>query len=142
MNWIVSANRIQARIFSEDPFELLKVLKNPLGREKNKALMTDKPGSGRSRYAKSTAIHSMSGEKDPHDEAAEQFARKICRYLELRHDDHQFANITIAAEPKLMGKIRSHMPKHLAQATQWLAKDYGHLSDYELAETLASHEKA
>ncbi len=134
--WIIIANRTQARVFKENPFELLKTLENPIGREKNKALRTDKPSSGKSQYSKSAGIHSMTGEKDPHEEAAIQFARELSRYLEHQGEQHRFDELVVAAEPKMMGRIRKTMAPHLAEIVQWIQKDFGHLSDYQIGESL------
>lgn len=134
--WIVVASRIEARIFKEKPFRLIKTLENPLGREKNKALMTDKPGWSKAQYSKSAGLHSMTGEKDPHEEAAMQFARTVVHYLELEGQAHDFDKLVIVAEPRMMGRIRSHLSKHLSERVQWTQKDLGHLSDYEVGKTL------
>ena len=134
--WIVVANRTQAKIFKENPFVLLKTLENPLGREKNLALRTDKPGSGKSQYSKSAGIHSMTGEKDPHEEAAIQFARELSRYLEHQGEQHRFDELVVAAEPKMMGRIRKTMALHLSETVQWIQKDFGHLSDYQIGKSL------
>src|SRR6185437_13183338 len=80
--WIVVADRIEARIYREKPFELVERVTNDLGREKNRALMTDKPGWSRSKLAQPSSTHSLTGEKNPHEEAAVQFARQLCRFLE------------------------------------------------------------
>jgi len=135
--WIVAANRVQARIFSQRPFALIKTFINPLGREKNTALSTDKPGMSRSRYSKSLAIHAMTGEKNPHEEAAIHFARKLCRYLEQERHTHHFGGLVIAAEPKMLGRIRGQMTKPLlSEVQQWLHEDFGNLTDHEIGKAL------
>lgn len=141
IKWIVVASRIQARIFQEKPFTLITTLENPLGREKNKELRSDKPGWGRSQYSRSAGIHAMTGEKNPHEEAAVQFARAISRYLEDQAQAHKFEELVIVAEPKMMGRIRTEMARHLSENTQWMQKDLGHLSDFEVGKTLGLAEE-
>lgn len=132
----VIANRVEARIFKDSPFELVKTLVNNLGREKNKVLRTDKPGWSRSRFSKSSGIHAMTGEKNPHEEAAVQFARKISRYIERQKNIHAFDQMVIAAEAKMMGRIRSQLDVRVAEDVRWLKKDFGHLSSSEIGVAL------
>ena len=134
--WIVIADRTKARIFKEKPFTCIKTLENELGREKNRALRNDKPGWSRAQYSGSAGIHAMNGEKNPHEEAAIQFARTICKHLEHESQVHQFDDLLIAAEPKMVGRIRESLPKHLAEKTNWLKKDFGHFSEHEVGQAL------
>ncbi len=134
--WIIIADRIEARIFRETPFTLIKTLANPLGREKNKVLRTDKPGWGKAQYSRSAGIHSMSGEKDPHEEAAVQFARTLSRFLERESEADRYDDLMIVAEPKMLGRIRSFLAPHLSERVHWMKKDLGHLSDYQIGKKL------
>jgi protein required for attachment to host cells len=135
--WIVVANRIEARVFKAKPFSIVEKLTNPLGREKNKALTNDRPGWSRSAFAGSRNIHAMDGEKNPHEEAAIAFARQVAKYLEAKEQQHVFEEVVIAAEPKMLGRIRKAMPTYLSNFVTWIGKDYGHLSDSEIGKLLA-----
>ena len=117
--WIVVANRTEARIYRDRPFKLIETLDNALGREKNRAMTTDKP--------------SVTGENDPHEDAARQFARRLGRFLELGNYSGRYDEIVLAAEPKMLGRIRSFIDRHLSRKIEWLRKDFGHLSDYEVS---------
>jgi protein required for attachment to host cells len=136
IKWIVVADRIQARIFRSRPLTLIKILKNPLGREKNKALRNDKPGWGKSQFSGSAGIHSMSGEKDPHEDAAIQFARRLCRFLERNYEARLYDQLTIAAEPKMMGRIRRQLAPQISDGVQWIQKDFGHLNRLQIGASL------
>lgn len=131
--WIVIANRIEARIYRDRPFVLIETLENELGREKNRAMTTDKPGWSHSRFFGPLGNHMLSGEKSPHEDAAVQFARRLSRFLERQGQARRYDELVIAAEPKMLGRIRGMIPKHLGERIEWLKKDFGHLSDHELA---------
>lgn len=134
--WIVIADRTKARIFTEKPFASLQILRNELGREKNRAMTTDKPGWSRSKFSQPSSTHALTGERNPHEDAAVQFAKRLCRYLEHESQLHRFKDLLIVAEPKMLGRIRESFPEHLAARTEWLKKDFGHRSAYEIGETL------
>lgn len=78
----------------------------------------------------------MTGEKNPHEEASIQFARRLCEHLDDKRLNHEFNDLIIMAEPKMLGRIRAHMPKHLLANVQWRHQDLGHLSDYEIGKRL------
>ncbi|MGZ3722314.1 MAG: host attachment protein [Bdellovibrionales bacterium] len=139
--WIVVADRTKARIFKEKPFTNIKTLKNDLGREKNRAMTTDKPGWSRSKFSQPSSTHALTGEKSPHEDAAVQFARTLCRYLEHESQEHSFDGLLIAAEAKMMGRIRDSLPKHLSEKADWLKKDFGHLSEHEIGQALGLGQK-
>lgn len=136
-SWVVVADRVQARVFARHPFELLHVLNNPLGREKNRSLTTDKPGWARSRFSSPASTHALTGEKNQHEIAALQFAREIARFLEAKLIARRFDELLIVAEPKMLGRIRQMLPKVLVKQAQWLKKDFGKLSAHQIGQSLA-----
>lgn len=125
MNWLVIASQIKAHIYHLDERGHLKLLAefdNPLGRERNRALRYAKPGLNRAKM-KNSSPHSMTGEKNPHDDVEEQFARQLSDYLRKQFLKNSFKKINIVAEPKLLGKIRPHVEKFLKDEVKWIAKD-------------------
>ena len=48
VTWIVVVNRTQARIYQKKPFVLIQRLENEIGREKNRAMTSDKPSGAMS----------------------------------------------------------------------------------------------
>lgn len=134
--WIVIANRIDARIFRKHPFSLLHEIRDELGREKNRAMTTDKPGSGRGPLSQASSTHSYGSEKSPHDDAAVQFARRLCHFLKHKKDFQTFDQLEVYAEPRMMGFIRERMDKNLKTCTEWLPKDFGSFSNHEVAKAL------
>lgn len=130
--WIVVANRTDARVYCTHPFALHRNLHNELGREKNKAMTTDKPGWSRSKLSQPSSTHSLTGEKNPHEDAAIDFARRIAHYLLSQSQAHHVDKLTVCAEPKMMGRIRGNMDEHLSEEIEWVPKDLGHATDHEI----------
>ena len=131
-NWIVVANRVEARIFKQRDMRLLHKLTNSLGREKNRAFTTDKPGWGRNRLASPASTHNLTGNKNPHDDAAIDFARRLGRFLEKKLAANTFNGLLITAEPRMMGWMKRHMDQRLLKHCEFLGKDLGRLSVHEL----------
>lgn len=136
--WIVVIERSRARIFLANPFRHIETLENELGREKNKAMTTDKPGWSRSKLAQPSSTHSLTGEKNPHEDAAVDFARRISRHLEHEAQAHNFEELTIVAEPKMTGRIRQFLGSPALPEVEWLRKDWSHLSDHEIGAQLGA----
>jgi protein required for attachment to host cells len=130
--WVAIVNRIEARIFDAENMRKIYVLTNNLGREKNRAFTTSRPDLGRNRTASKASTHNMTGEKNPHDDAAIQFARKVNLYLGRRFNEHKFESLVVAAEPRMMGWIKVGMDKHLEDRCEWKRKDLGKKSDHAL----------
>ena len=136
IKWVVIIDRTKAHIFTQKPFTLIETFENRLGREKNRALTYDKPGWSRSKFKGPSSTHALTGEKNPHEDAAKQFAKKVGRYLEHQIGTHQFDEVTIVAEPKMMGRLRNEIGPHLLNCTHWIKKDFGHLSFSEVGKRL------
>lgn len=135
--WIVVASRVRARIYKEKPFKNVATLDNPIGREKNKELTKDQPGISKVNFTRSAnAHHSLGSEYNPHDDAANEFAKTIGRYLAKKHSLHHFKEALIIAEPKMMGKIKSELEDRVKDRCEWITKDYDNLSDHELGTLL------
>jgi protein required for attachment to host cells len=132
--WIVAVDREKARFFLEEPFEQFKLFENPLGRAKNKELTTDRPGFSRGKFGRASSIYSMSGEKNPHEDAAIHFAKEIGRFLSQQDHAKNFESISIASEPKMMGRLRSELSEKLNDRVNWVSKDLTHLKNHEIAE--------
>lgn len=129
--WIAVVTRTGARVFSEKNFRLIVEMKNPLGKEKNKAMTTGKPGVGRTKF-KGGSPFGMTGEKNPHEDAAIAFARNVSEYLRKRLDEQRYDQVVIAAEPKMMGRIRGCLDESVQERAEWLRKDLGPLTAHEI----------
>lgn len=134
--WIAIVNRVEARIFDAQNMRKLHTMINRLGREKNKAFTTGKPGMGRSRFSSANGIHAMSGEKKPHDDAAIQFSRRVNQYLYKMWCGQKFEKIMISAEPKMLGWLKKGMDKGVGRHCQWKDKDLLKVNESTLKEHL------
>ena len=126
MGWIVLASRVEANIFENTACGSLRLLKtfcNPLGRLKNKKLQRDKSGMNRARF-KNSAPYSLTAEKDPHEDAASQLAKKLADYLIRQWNQNHELTFKIVAEPHLLGLIKSQFGKSkILNQASWLRKD-------------------
>lgn len=131
-NWYVVANRKAARIYIKDeskenskPLRLVKTIKNPLGELKRKDLFKTQAGKSIRSVGRIGAIHFAEVKRnDPIDEVAIQFAKQITDYLRKQQTKDAFGNLTVVAEPKFLGKIRTSMHPILKDSVQkWIRKD-------------------
>ena len=123
--WIAVLTRTDARFYTEKTFRLLHQMKNALGREKNKALTTDKPGRAPGKFVGASGMHNLTAEKDPHEDAAIHFAKEVNEYLHKQFKLNQLDELIVFAEPKMMGRLKVNMDEELVARTQWLAKNLG-----------------
>ncbi|PWU20412.1 MAG: hypothetical protein C5B49_04320 [Bdellovibrio sp.] len=134
--WIMVFNRADAKIFNRQPFQLIETIPNELGRAKNKEMTSDKPGSSRTRIGGASTTYSLTGEKDPHEDAAIQFCRQLAEHLNKSHLKHQFDKLLLVAEPKMKGHLHRELGKDVLATVEWLEKDFAHLSEAELRDRL------
>lgn len=126
-NWTVVLSRNKARILTVIPginrkLKLVDEISNPIGRTRNREMKTDKPGRGVA--SGRGATFSMTGEKDPHEDAAIMFVGKVCEQLEKLRHKKKFDALIVAAEPHLMGILKKKMKSNLkTQVVKWVNKD-------------------
>lgn len=137
--WIVVVTRVEARVFEGREMVLKETLTNELGREHNRALTTDKPGVSRSRFSGVSHVHAMTGEKNPHEDAAIVFAKAVSMFLQKAQNRRQFESLLVFAEPKMMGRLRKYFSKSLLAVTDFQAKDFGHLGVNDLKSVILEH---
>jgi protein required for attachment to host cells len=141
MKWIAVVNRVEARIYNAANMRRMRTLSNVLGREKNRAFTTDKPGSDRNRVKAKSSIHGLTGEKRPHDDIAKQFAHRVNELLSKDFNQHRFSELLVVAEPRMMGWLKSAMDKNLKGIAEWKSKDLGKVSDHALKVLMLGKEK-
>ena len=141
---VLVANRATAKVFEakkNGSYELLETFENELGREKNRELMTDAPGQSRISHGRGGTAHSysMTGEKDPHEEVAESFAKYLGEFLDRFRSNNDFKHLVVVAEPKFLGLIRGNMSKQCLQRAQsWVKKDLINLPKLDFQKALES----
>lgn len=142
MHWIVVTSQKEARVFTTSDrrrrLKLLKTFKNPLAGEKRRDLIRKEAGRGVKSFGRVGAVsYSQTKRRDPVDEAARQFARELSRFLDADRLKGNFESLTVVAEARLLGKIRSEMSRDLAHSVQrWLRKDLQKTPQRQLGEML------
>lgn len=138
VKWIVVVNRVNARIFSEKRMSLIAEFKHELGRAKNREMTTGRPGVGRNRTGAKSSTHNLTGKKNPHEEAAVTFAKKVGAYLAKQASLGRVGCLVIAAEPRMMGYLKPELGRKLDGRTEWIRKDLGKLKAHELKHALGA----
>jgi protein required for attachment to host cells len=117
--WIVVASNEEVRIFKRvgaSDIELLRDIGNPLGTAREQDLITDKPG--RATDNRMRARHSYSTEQSHRERVLIEFFRDIIDILDKSFMSHDFDNLTIIAEPRLLGIIRQLLPERIKRAVR------------------------
>jgi len=134
--WIAVITRTDASFFSERPFTRVSQLRNMLGREKNRAMVTDKPGKGRSRYAGHKGIHTVDQGQGPHEEAVIAFTKRIGAFLHKAFAQNRFRELTVIAEPKTLGRLKKELDKNILASAEFVRKDLGQFKAHQVADFL------
>lgn len=144
---LVVLNRAEAKFFKlaqpKSTLTFIKAMENPLGRERNRAMQNDKPGADRFKIKGSTVPHSMSGEKDPHEEAAIQFIRKVAEELNLESTKKNASKFVIVSDSHLTGLLNGMLSKNAQkQVSSYIQKNLSKLSEHELSEFLLKQKES
>lgn len=134
--WIAIVNRTDARIFSERPFRAVNQLKNLLGRTKNREMTTDKPYKRGVPFSGAKGLHRVGGEKNPHEDAAISFAKRISEYLRKAHAENRFDSLLVVAEPKMLGRVKAEFDRTIKNCTEWVGKDFCNATNIEIPKRL------
>ncbi len=130
--WIAVITRVDAKIFRERPFRRVTELHNELGRAKNREMTPGKPGIDRSRFASFKGVHAKTRDKNPHEDAAIAFAKRIAEYLRKAKATARFEEILLVAEPKMLGRVKKELDKSVLAVCDSVKRDLGHLSVTEI----------
>lgn len=133
--WIAIVNRTDAKMFSERPFTRVAQLRNVLGRAKNREMTRGKQMLSRGSFAGSKGMHAV-GVKNPHDDAAVDFAKRIAEYLRKAYATNRFDDLMLVAEPKMLGWVKTEMDKNVIEVTEWVRKDLANLKPHEIPQAL------
>lgn len=137
--WLVTVSRTHAKIFEvrEEGLKFVKKYDNPDGAARKREFATDKPGLGRSRYAKTKAPHALNGEKDPLRDVAQTFANSLADHLVTEAQDNMVMHLRIAAEPHMAGALRHAFGGiHKHPPIEWIEKDFDRLPTARLEKVL------
>jgi protein required for attachment to host cells len=107
MSWILTANRVGARILERQgaTLTLLETIENEQGRLRDRDIDSDR--HGRSFDRATAARHALSTAEAPHEHIAKAFARGLADKLRHARLAGRFERLVIVAEPRLLGMIRA-----------------------------------
>ncbi|MDD5271908.1 MAG: host attachment protein, partial [Methylovulum sp.] len=95
------------------------------GRLHDREITSDLPGRIKSADG---GGHAFEQATDPKHHESDLFAHAIAKLLETAHNDNQFGQLLIIAEPSLLGLLRHCLPESVKKQVT-----------FELAKNLASH---
>lgn len=132
IRWIAVVSRSSAEFLRAQSGTVVASMTNELGRARSRIMTTDKPGSARNRTASRSSTHSLDGDKNPHNEAAKAFARRIAKFVDQQRKLKRFDQILIAAEPKMAGWLASALPAKVKEQVEWVHKDLAKLTPMQI----------
>ncbi len=145
-HWYLVASQKSVKIFTELPhrktLKILKIFDNPLARERNRALVRKQAGRGMKSAGRLGVLHYTETKRhEPHEMAASQFAREIAEAIKEERRLKKFEHLTVVAEPRFLGKLRSAMGPELNElVVEWVKKDLQKTPQVELKKILLSKE--
>jgi protein required for attachment to host cells len=124
--WVVAADHGRARIFCAPvptaPLQEMQDLVNPVARQREHELVSDRPGNivkGRGGHTRSVSPY-----ESHKDRAAEQFAGSVCECLAQARVAGSMGRLYVIAEPDFLGMLRKHMdPATKALIADEISKD-------------------
>lgn len=130
---VLAADGGRARLFlhwNVHNFEQIAAWESPQARHLPGQTNSDKSGSfGGSAYE---------SEVDAQTHAQRQFAKELIQ--ELKQKERDFERIVIAAPPKFLGELRSHLTPAIQQKLSTLTRDYTNLKPQEIHQRLMEAE--
>jgi protein required for attachment to host cells len=133
--WLVVINREHAKIFAVhgEKIEFLRKFENPEGGFRKREFANDRPGMNRSKFMGSQGLHAMTGGKDPTIHLEEVFAAHVADIISAQIPNEKVDHLTLAAEPKMCGFLRSAMGHHhVTIPIVWWQRDCGKLSNQKI----------
>ncbi len=145
MKWIIVASAREARILEEsigNKLHQIKIIRNPLGREHNRAMTSDKPGMNRGKSFSKSGLHAMAKENSPHEDALQVFAKKLVEDLHHDLEEKNVKSLTLIAEPHLLGKLRLLMGRKNINGLhlKWITKDLQNSSIEDISHHLKKYD--
>ena len=124
-HWVLIADGARARILRLDAKkndEQPNVRFFDITHKRLQEIMSDKPG--RSFASQGTRRSALEYSSDPERQQEENFAEILIEELERSFSEHEFARLTVIAEPRMLGSLRHRMTPDLKQAVvAEIAKD-------------------
>ena len=126
---IVVADNCRARIFTAEapasPLEEIEALAHTESRLHDRELTSDLPGKIK---GEGKMGHAFEQATDPKKHEADVFAHYVAQYLDDAHDDKQFEQLLIIAEPSFLGLLRNQLSEQIKR-----------LVCFELSKNITTH---
>lgn len=122
----LTGSRLQRRLEEEAKFD------RPSAHLPAHALTTDISGrvfesAGRAGVGATRTRHGAASDYNPHTIEIERYVARIGHELESRHRTGRLSNLTVIAEPRLLGVLRAHLPNDIQKlVTREISGDYTH----------------
>jgi protein required for attachment to host cells len=147
--WVVVATNSELRVFSKakknEPLDLVQEEAHSEGRLGGHELVSDRPGRAFQNHTQSHSghqtgplRHALTGEKDPKEQASDDWARKIAGILETGLERNRYEHLILVAEPRLAGRLHGHLTAEIRKrVSATYEKDFGGwISESSLLERL------
>ncbi len=137
--WILVANASLARLYSNSGpnkgLELLKELNHPESRQKNKDLVTDRPGS-----IQGSPGSGYESPTQPKEQAARAFAQELAQEFYQGRNKQAFERAILVAPPGFMGMLNNELDGPTTKLViDRVEKDYTKTSVPQLTEHLGAN---
>jgi len=135
--WILVANASRAKLFANDGpnrgLALMKEIHHPESRQKNAALVTDRPGS----MAGTIGRGAMAPQTQPKEHEARVFAQELARELNHGRNGNRYKRAILVAPPSMMGLLNDSLDSVTSHmVTDRFEKDYTMASEKQIASQL------
>jgi protein required for attachment to host cells len=147
--WIVTADAGRARFFAEtdpsQPLQEIDDMVNEMGRMRPSEIYTDNVGptaGAGSTHDTGGAVPNKQYEPptSPEEQARISFAKAVAGMLLKGHQEKRFQKLTLIAEPKFLGVLRTALDPQLKPLiSQEINKDLTHSNGHQLREQIKAH---
>lgn len=136
MTWIIATSGAKCRIYDYEKHHhnltLLKEISHPASKMKATDLVTDRPGSFKTKST-GKARSACGLASDPKRLEIDHFAKELADELETGRVNHQYDKLIIVASPQMSGLLNQHLNKHINELMiANIKKDLVNLSDKAL----------
>ena len=141
MNWIVTANTNECRIYnyevSPPKLTLLHTINHPENKLKSHELGTDRPGHYQ---AGASSRGAFSPHHELHEIKVDDFSRELAEKLNEERNKNHYSSLIFMMPAQMEGLVLQHLHKQVGELIQHiLQKNIMHLSQHELLAYIQEH---
>lgn len=138
-NWIIIANKAEAKIFSAErsnhDLKEVKSLINESAKMKEKDLVSDAPGKSQSGFSGSGS-RAMDSDNKALKHALDIYSSDIAEYIKKAKDQNVYDELIVVAEPRMLGNLVSELEKKKLSIFNKVGKELIHMNNAELSKVL------